>query len=113
MSTRAPPTRISSGTTAYHSIGGVRNVAACARTWSTVSLPVPLAWLGSVKLGTWSSMCAISLSTEGSMRSSIGFGYTPRKTISPTSGSIVTHSRMFMSFIDALASSGSPWKTRW
>ena len=33
--------------------------------------------------------------------------------MSPTSGIIVTHSRRFMSFIDAFASSGSPWNTRW
>jgi len=51
--------------------------------------------------------------TLGSMRSSIGFGYPPVKTINAMKGSNTIPSRRRSSRNDELASSGSPWNTRW
>ena len=74
--TSAPPTRISSGTIAYHSISGraegldLGEHARERRHSPASGSPSE----GAVKLGTWVSMCSRRRSTEGSIRSSIGFG---------------------------------------
>ena len=55
----------------------------------------------------------MSVFTDGWMRSSIGFGYTPVNTMTTMNGRRSAPSFHFSSGKDLLASSGSPWNTRW
>ena len=64
----------------------------------------------------WSELTSTwwtSLLTAGSMRSRNGFGNRPMNTMRNSSGAMTRPSVKRMSLNDLLASSGSPWKTRW
>ena len=50
---------------------------------------------------------------DGRFYAITGLGYTPKKTMSPTSGTMTSFSCQLRSGIDRLASSGVPWNTRW
>ena len=97
MSTSAPPSRMSIGDSANQSTSGPTKVSSCCnisrhpprrprQVPRRSCSPIWMVGSGSTK-SVLSSTRVISASTLGSMRSSIGLGYTPMNTIRPRNGS--------------------------